>query len=143
MTKGPEYRRSYEPPPGAIQRAQHDQEQLEQEIGRQRARTDRAVVALEADGETVCRSCGVALIWALRPGAQAVPLNREPDPEGTVTTNQHDEWVFGVERQIPGQQSLLGEPEPRYRLHFETCPDRDRWHRWGLARRNQQEAGDR
>lgn len=136
-------RRTYEVPAGAIEKAKAEQ-QAELEASR-REITNRQILVMEADGETICRSCGEPLIWALREGAQAVPINRAPDPEGTVGVNAHDEWVFGLDRRTPGQLELggTGEPPPRYRLHFETCPDRDRWHRWGLLRRQQAAKGER
>lgn len=135
-----DFRRAYEIPPGAVERAK---QQLA-ELSPGQSQAHRSIVALEADGETVCRSCGVPLIWALGYGGGAVPITSEPDPEGTVGVNQHGEWVFGLPRQLAGQQSLLeegGQPR-RWRLHFETCPDRARWHRWGLLKRQREKAGD-
>lgn len=144
MTDQP--RRTFEIPEGAIQRAEQDQAAAAREIELgKRAAQHRSILAIEADGEQTCRSCATAIVWAFRDEGQAVPINREPDPEGTVGVNQHDEWVFGLTRRAPGQLELeTGDQEPpRYRLHFETCPDRDRWHRWGLQRRQQDRAGDR
>lgn len=136
-----DFRRTYEVPASAQQQPVDPDDRSE--LGWNRRQSHRAVIALEADGESTCRSCSTPLIWAINTEGTAVPINREPDPTGTVGVNQHDEWVFGCERQIDGQQSLLGDAPLRYRLHYETCPDRERWHRWGIARRRALEAGDR
>lgn len=135
-----DFRRAYDVPEAARHPVDDDDRA---ELGWSRRSSHRHVLALEADGESVCRSCSVALIWAVNQDGTAIPLNREPDAEGTVGVNRHDEWVFDCERQISGQQSLLGQPPIRYRLHAETCPDRERWHRWGIARRRALESGDR
>ena len=66
---------------------------------------------------TNCRSCGAPVIWAThaRTGRPA-PLDADPRPDGdlalTGTTYRH---------------AAPGDPPPRYRSHFATCPHGPAW----------------
>lgn len=126
-------RREYEIPPGAIERA--EQHAAAEKGARRREQQNRSVLALEADGETVCRSCSVPLVWAVTPDGAAVPIERAPDAGGTVGISPDGGWLFGLPRVPDGQLSLTEERPVRYRLHFETCPDREKWRAWGFRRR--------
>lgn len=132
-------RRTFEIPPGAIERAKRDA--AHELAERSRTQLHRSIVALEADGEEVCRSCSTPLIWTIHDGHH-VPIEREPDPQGTVGVSPYDgSFVFGLERAKPDQLTLTDEPAVRYRLHFETCPDRDKWREWGARRRATEQKG--
>lgn len=73
-----------------------------------------------------CRACGAPLLWALTVSGKKIPLDPEPyegtDPRGlfVLRPGPRGEDVAHVDMgTFPG--------EPRYRSHWATCTDPDRF----------------
>jgi hypothetical protein len=76
----------------------------------------------------LCRSCGENIKFVKTKGGKTMPVNAEPDPEGTLTINTDihtGEEVVEHVGKIDSQGTLW--QEYRYRSHFATCPDRLVW----------------
>lgn len=77
-----------------------------------------------------CRSCGAAIIWARTSRGNAMPVDAEPDRDGTLALVEDEHLceltahVVGKPTQIAYVDGELVEP-PRYTSHFETCPNAD------------------
>lgn len=76
-------------------------------------------------GAASCRSCGAAVVWAMTQGGKPMPVDAEPAADGNLVVVEDvagELRVFVASgRDWPG--------EPRYRPHFATCPDAERWRR--------------
>lgn len=65
-----------------------------------------------------CRSCGAPIVFAETVKGRRMPLDRTPDPDGTI-------WMLdGIART---DQAPSGYPGPFFTTHFVTCPDAKKW----------------
>lgn len=74
---------------------------------------------------TECRSCGAEIVWASTERGKAIPINPAPDVDGNLAisgSGRHDADFSA--RVIAGDEKYSG---PRYKSHFATCPDSDKW----------------
>jgi hypothetical protein len=71
-------------------------------------------------GQGACRSCGAPVVW-VRIGKQGspMPLDPLPRPDGNVVRTG-PETVKVLKEDEPTDQ-------PRYRSHFDSCPDAGHW----------------
>jgi len=56
-----------------------------------------------------CSSCGAQILWGKTRSGKAMPLDAEPDPNGS--------WG------LDGDRIVNGTVDPRYTSHFATCPN--------------------
>jgi hypothetical protein len=76
---------------------------------------------------SACRSCRAPIVWARTVNGKRMPVDRDPTPDGNLVLA-----VPGVDDTEPyvtvvdPDQPMLDDP-PRYRSHYATCPDADRW----------------
>lgn len=61
---------------------------------------------------TFCRGCGKPMRWEQTAGGRWLPLNPDPDPEGTIRVDVVRNVAYDV---------VKGSHRPLYRLHRETC----------------------
>lgn len=67
-------------------------------------------------GTSRCRSCGAPIIWATTGSGKAMPLDRDPVPDGNTLVH-NGECVYLT----PGLTETLTRDKPRYKSHFATC----------------------
>jgi hypothetical protein len=72
-----------------------------------------------------CRSprCGRNIIWAKTERLRDMPVNAEPDPEGTLLLS----WDFVTVRVITTRTANQRFGKTLYTSHFATCRDADRY----------------
>ena len=70
---------------------------------------------------SLCRSCGQQIVWAFTEPGRRMPVDAGPHPDGTITL-----------RTVAGEMFAVidpGEPGPKHRSHFASCPQADKWRR--------------
>jgi hypothetical protein len=77
---------------------------------------------------SACRSCGAPILWAETDGGKRAPLDLDPVPDGTFVIADRNRWGTPRVAYVPAD-ALLIDDAPRYRSHYATCPDADRWRR--------------
>ena len=69
---------------------------------------------------SACRSCGAPIEWATwAAGGKAVPLDRDPAPDGNLVL------INGHVRHFMAEDERLA--RDRRKSHFATCPDAKDW----------------
>lgn len=70
-------------------------------------------------GASACRSCDAIIVWVRTVAGKAMPLDRDPDPNGNVVLRDGVAVVLGpLERAIAEEEGeLLRMP------HHATCPN--------------------
>lgn len=67
-----------------------------------------------------CRSCGARIVWARTAADRAMPIDRDPVPDGNLVI---------IDRTRDGSPRVATaapeETRPKYRSHFSTCPNAD------------------
>ena len=74
-----------------------------------------------------CNSCHADIWWAYTESGKSIPINRKPDPNGTVSVD-----TAGVVEIItdPLERDRLGRMGRRFfTAHFATCPNADQHRR--------------
>lgn len=67
-----------------------------------------------------CRSCDARILWAKTEAGKAMPVDREPTPEGNLLLRGDGTVHVVAEGEVlPGM--------PLHTSHFVTCPERDSW----------------
>lgn len=83
-----------------------------------------------------CRWCHRAVVWAVTPSGDRLPVDAEPSADGVLVLSVDDR---GVRTSVPlTKQQLPAAREHGQRLHIqhrETCPKGDRWSRHHPTRR--------
>ncbi len=81
----------------------------------------------ETAEQGTCRSCGAPIWWVCTAAsAQRIPLDAQPDPEGNIEmVKVGGSWLAGVLEQTEALFDVDG--ALRWRSHFASCPDADRW----------------
>lgn len=75
-------------------------------------------------------SCGALIAFARTARGASMPMNLEPDPEGNVRLKKDldGSLTATVLGDASGQSMLpMKVASVRYRAHFDTCPDADRY----------------
>lgn len=81
---------------------------------------------------TTCRSCTAPIVWASTSDGNAMPVDADPTPPGTVVFTGRDHIDTGIHRPevvVLTQDDLFTDPTSRHTSHFATCPDADTWRR--------------
>jgi hypothetical protein len=80
---------------------------------------------------SACRSCGATIRWATTVNGKRIPVDDEPVPDGNLVLSDPTPGAYAptaAQYVAPEQPSLFPEPDPpRFRSHYATCPDADRW----------------
>jgi hypothetical protein len=77
-----------------------------------------------------CRDaqCRADIIWAVTPGGRNMPVNAEPDPNGTVLVTLFPGAEVPVARVVdPNIPPLGGWGGTLHVSHFATCPAAEKW----------------
>lgn len=76
-----------------------------------------------------CRSCGAPIVWGLTVKKRRMPLDADPQPDGTVVLvgggGEHGEDLATV---VPAEQRQ-NFPGQLRRPHHSTCPEGRAWQR--------------
>lgn len=85
---------------------------------------------------TRCEGCNAEITWFEneKTGRRA-PVDLTPSPTGNVTLN----FRAGTYRVLTKEEmspSLFGDEEPRFTLHFATCPQADHFRRCAKCHRS-------
>ena len=84
---------------------------------------------MSARPTTTCRSCTAVTMWAKTPAGNSMLLDAEPVADGNVVLEGGLARVVGP----PSEGEL--DLSPRYRPHWASCPDAQKWRkRTGAAR---------
>jgi len=70
-----------------------------------------------------CRSCSAAIIWALTEARKRMPLDRQPDPDGSLLAYCDELGGWHCRAYVPGE--TVRAPWKRFTSHFATCPHAD------------------
>lgn len=72
-----------------------------------------------------CRSCKQPILFALTRKGRRIPLDPDPVENGNIRLTEVEGRKLPLARVVDGTEN----PGPRYRTHFASCPDADRFRR--------------
>lgn len=75
----------------------------------------------------VCNSCHAQIWWALTAEGKSMPINQQPDPDGTVSTDQSG--IVEIITDPVEKERLRRRGRKFYTAHFATCPEADQHRR--------------
>lgn len=76
---------------------------------------------------SICASCRARILWVRHESGRYLPLDHEPVPDGPLV-------IVGAWA-LPVAAAVNVDPLKRYRCHFATCPDAEKYRRGRKAAR--------
>lgn len=84
----------------------------------------------------VCRSCKEPIEWVHTEKGKAMPVDKEPVPDGNLVLSMRGErWPVAIYQsqadieKLRKQAANRGEELRLFKSHFATCPQRRQWRR--------------